>query len=379
MAADQPESNRVTTLELFFDLVFVFTITQLTAVLHNDPSWQSFAQVVLMLGVIWWMYGGYAWMTNAVSANTVNRRLLLLGGMASYFILALSVPNAFSSSGLAFGLAYLAIVVVHTTLFTRATQVTVARAILRLAPYNILSAVVIVAGGTIGGTAQYVLWSLAFAFEWLTPFLQPPSGFAIEPSHFVERHGLVVLVAIGESVVAVGIGASHLPVDVPLVVVATLGLAASACLWWVYFGGDDTQAERALSALEPIARAWAALRGFGYWHIPILLGIVAAAAAERDALAHPSAELSWALASLLGGGIALFLLGDVLLRHELRLGTMRFRAAAGLAVLATIPLGALGSASLQVGAIVATLALGIVVEARREPRPTQEPAAAASS
>ncbi len=366
MDAAHTESNRVTTLELFFDLVFVFTITQLTAVLHNDPSWQSFVQVVLMLGVIWWMYGGYAWMTNAVSAHTTNRRLLLLGGMGSYFILALSVPHAFSSSGLAFGLAYLAIVVVHTTLFTRATQITVARAILRLAPYNILSAVMIVAGGAIGGTAQYALWSVAFVFEWLTPFVQPPSGFAIEPSHFVERHGLVVLVAIGESVVAVGIGASHLPVDVPLVVVATLGLAASACLWWLYFGGDDTQAERALSALEPVARAWAALRGFGYWHIPILLGIVAAAAAERDALADPPAELHWARASLLAGGIAAFLVGDLLFRHELRLGTMRFRAMATLAVLATIPLGAVVSASAQIAALVAALIVAIVAESRAD-------------
>src|SRR5205085_3358515 len=112
--------RRVTTLELFFDLVFVFTITQLTSVLDEHPSCRGLLQVVLMLGVIWWMYGGYAWMTNAVTAHTVNRRLLLLGGMAGYFVLALAVPHAFSSSGLAFGLAYLGIVAVHTALFTRA-------------------------------------------------------------------------------------------------------------------------------------------------------------------------------------------------------------------------------------------------------------------
>src|SRR5438874_13540080 len=128
MAGGMPEAGRVTTLELFFDLVFVFTITQLTAVLYHAPTLRSLAQVVLMLGVIWWMYGGYAWMTNAVSAHTVNRRLLLLGGMAGYFVLALAVPHAFESSGRAFGLAYLAIVTVHTTLFTRATSVSAARA-----------------------------------------------------------------------------------------------------------------------------------------------------------------------------------------------------------------------------------------------------------
>jgi low temperature requirement protein LtrA len=124
MATSNVEASRVTTLELFFDLVFVFTITQLTAVLYHAPTLRSLAQVVLMLGVIWWMYGGYAWMTNAVSAHTMNRRLLLLGGMAGYFVLALAIPRAFAGSGLVFGLAYLLVVTVHTTLFMRATSAT---------------------------------------------------------------------------------------------------------------------------------------------------------------------------------------------------------------------------------------------------------------
>src|SRR5690349_14837718 len=132
MSENETETRRVSTLELFFDLVFVFTITQLTAVLYHDPSWRSVLQVVLMLGVIWWMYAGYVWLTNAVSAHTLTRRLLLLGGMAGYFVLALAVPHAFSSSGLAFGLAYLLIVSVHSVLFTRATSASAARAILTL-------------------------------------------------------------------------------------------------------------------------------------------------------------------------------------------------------------------------------------------------------
>src|SRR4030081_1141672 len=128
MAAVESEAaKRVTTLELFFDLVFVFTITQLTTVLYETPTPRGLLQVVLMLGVIWWMYGGYAWMTNAVSAHTTNRRLLLLGGMAGYLVVALAIPHAFSGSGLAFGLAYLGIVAVHTTLFTRASSIGAAR------------------------------------------------------------------------------------------------------------------------------------------------------------------------------------------------------------------------------------------------------------
>ena len=369
MAAADSDTKRVTTLELFFDLVFVFTITELTTVLYESPTWRGLAQVVLMLGVIWWMYGGYAWMTNAVSAHTAIRRLLLLGGMGGYFVLALSIPRAFSSSGLAFGLAYLVVVGVHSTLFARASSANVVKAILRLTPFNLASALVVVAGGAIGGRPQYVLWALAFAFEWLTPVMRKPSGFAIGAAHFVERHGLVLLVAIGESVVAIGIGASHLPVDAALVAVAGLGLALSACLWWLYFGGDDDRAERALGALAPVERAWAALAAFGYWHIPMLLGIVTVAAAERRAFAKPFTALSWPLAALLGGGIAAFLAGDVLFRRALGIGRLDVRAGAAALAVATLPLGAAVFPAAQIGALVVLLVAAIVVEALLERSP----------
>jgi low temperature requirement protein LtrA len=363
-------AERVTTLELFFDLVFVFTITQLTAVLYHAPTLRSLAQVVLMLGVIWWMYGGYAWMTNAVSAHTTVRRLLLLGGMGGYFVLALSIPRAFSSSGLAFGFAYLAVVGVHSTLFARASSATVTNAILRLTPFNVASALVVVAGGAIGGTAQYVLWALAFGFEWLTPVMRRPSGFAIGAAHFVERHGLVVLVAIGESVVAIGIGASHLPVDAGLAAVAALGLGLSACLWWLYFGGGDAdRAELALASKPPVERAWGALAAYGYWHIPMLLGIVTVAAAERRAFAEPFHALSWSLAALLAGGIAAFLVGDALFRRELGIGRLGTRAATAVLAVATLPLGAAVFPAAQIGALVALLVGAMVVEGRRERAP----------
>jgi low temperature requirement protein LtrA len=350
----EPE-QRVTLLELFFDLVFVFTITQLTAVLYHDPSATSAAQVVLMLGVIWWMYGGYAWMTNTVSAHTLKRRLVLLGGMAGYFVLALAVPRAFSGSGLAFGLAYLVVVCVHAALFMQASAASVVRAIVNLAPWNLASALVVVAGGALGGTAQYALWAFAFAFEWLTPVLRGNRGFEIRAAHFVERHGLVVIVAIGESVVAVGIGASHLAVDGALVLAALLGLALSACLWWAYFGGDEERAEESLAALPPVERARAAVRAFGYWHLPLLLGVITIAAAERRGFAHPFSRLEWPAAGLLGGGVALFLVGDALFRSELGIGRARIQVLAAAAAAATIPLGALVSPATETAALVLVL------------------------
>jgi low temperature requirement protein LtrA len=366
MTQDRHEVERVTTLELFFDLVFVFTITQLTAVLYHAPSLRSLAQVVLMLGVIFWMYGGYAWMTNAVSANTPKRRLLLLGGMTGYFILALAIPNAFSGSGLAFGLAYLVVVCVHSSLFMRASTASVVSAIIRLTPWNIASALLVVAGGALGGTPQYVLWTAAFLLEWLTPVLRGNAGFDIGAAHFVERHGLVVIVAIGESVVAVGIAASHLPVDGGLVLAAALGLALSACLWWAYFEGAEEDAERSLAAMPLVERARAALRGFGYAHIPILLGIVTIAAAERRGFVHPFSELDWWPAALLGGGVAVFLAGDAVFRRELALGGVMTRWATAVIAAATVPLGATISPVAQTAALVAVLVTSF--QSRRELR-----------
>ncbi len=360
MEATGTGSQRVSTLELFFDLVFVLTITQLTGVLYEAPTWRSLLEVVLMLALIWWMYGGYAWLTNAVAAETTNRRVLLLGGMGAYFVLALSVPGAFESSGLAFGLAYLVIVAVHAGLFTRATSQDVVGAILRIFPGNVASAILVLAGGALGGTAQYVLWGAAVLIQWLTPVVQGLEGFEVEPAHFVERHGLVLLIAIGESVVAVGIGASGLPIDAGLVLVALLGLALSAALWWLYFGnGDDERAERALTAMDPLPRARAALVAFFFCYLAMLLGVVLIAAAEHSALEDPFGELSWAKAALLGGGVAVFLLGDAAFRRTLRLGSSLTRGAVALLSVATIPLGAV-SAALQIGVLVALLAAALL-------------------
>ena len=359
-----PDVARVTTLELFFDLVFVFTIAELTSVLHAEPTARGVVQVFLMLGVIWWMYGGYAWLTNAVTARTTLRRLLLLGGMGGYFVMSLAIPGAFEGSGLAFGLGYLAVVSVHAILFTRATG-TAARGILTLAPFNLASAGLVLLGGALGGTAQYALWALAVAFEWVTPWLRKPSAFAIAPAHFVERHGLVVIVAIGESVVAVGIGAAHLDVDLALAAIALVGLALSACLWWVYFGGGDEEAEDALAALPQRERSFAALNAFGYWHFPLLLGIVAIASVEREAIAHPFDELSWARAAILAAGVGSFLVGDVFFRRVLGMEASRARGASALLAAATIPVGAALSAFAQIALLVSLLAAMLAAERLR--------------
>jgi low temperature requirement protein LtrA len=359
--AEQLERQSVTTLELFFDLVFVFTITQLTSVLAHEGSWKGLLQVSLMLGVIFWMYGGYAWLTNSVALDRLTRRLTLLGGMGGFLVVALAVPGAFSGSGATFGLAYLAVVVVHMGMFARSSPLTVTRAILGLAPFNLSTALMVLAGGIAGGTAQYVLWALAFVLEWVSPKLIDDSGLVIEPSHFVERHGLVVIVAIGESVVAVGIGAAGLPVDAGLVAAALLGLALSACLWWSYFGGDESEvAERTLRAAPMARRPQLAIDAYGYWHLPILLGVIAIAAAVKKATGHAFDPLPYAQAIALGGGAAVFLLGEGLFRRTLSIGGTSARVVAAAAALATIPIGHEVAAAAQIAVLVAVFVAMLV-------------------
>ncbi|HJT99994.1 MAG TPA: low temperature requirement protein A [Actinomycetes bacterium] len=345
------QAERVSTLELFFDLVFVFTITQLTAVLSDDPTPRGLLRVVLMLGVILWMYSGYAWMTNAVATDRAARRLLLLAGMAGYLVLALAIPRAFSSGDVAFGVAYLVIVAIHTGLYSRTGEARTVRALLRLAPLNLVSALLVLGAVIANGTVAYLLWGAAFALEWVTPMVTPVGGFRIAPAHFVERHGLVVIVALGESVVAIGIGAAHLPVDLALASVAVLGLLLAACLWWAYFGGDDRRAEQALAAVPDDQRGWVAVQAFGYCHLLMLLGIIALAAGLKDAIGHAFDPLDLAHALLLAGGAAAFLAGDILFRRVLRIGPARHRAVAAALALATVPVGLAASAVLQLSVL----------------------------
>ena len=365
MSATPPTPDgaaRVSTLELFFDLVFVFTITQLTTVLFADLTGRGLLRVALMLGVIWYMYGGYAWLTNAVAPDRTGRRLLLLGGMAAFLVLALAVPRAFSGGGTVFGLAYLAVVAVHAALFTRAASGGVVRAILRLAPFNLTSALLVLLAGTLGGVAEYVVWATALALQWLAARMASGGGFEIAPAHFVERHGLVVLIALGESVVAVGTGALRRPVDTPLAGVAVLVLLLNACLWWAYFGGDDGRAERALDEAARARRPALALIAFGYWHLPLLLGVIAVASALREATAHAFADLDGARALALVGGVSLFLLGEALFRRSLGIGPGWWRAVIGVLALATIPLGIAVAAVAQLAALVALLVVGFAAE-----------------
>ena len=345
---------RVSTLELFFDLVFVFTVTQLTGLLADDPSWTGLAKVVLLLSIIWWIYDGYVWLTNAVALDVLGHRILLLGGMAGFLIMALAIPTTFGDGGVAFGLGYLAVVALHGWLYIRATSASEAEAIRGIVPYNVAAALMLVAAGIVKGDAQWALIVAPAVLLWLVPYLTTIEGFQVSASHFVERHGLVVIVALGESIVVLGVGAGGAEVGFELGLIALLALALSASLWWTYFSHEEP-VEAALLATPTGERPRLALL-MGYVHFFLLLGVVLVAAGLKKAIPDPVGDFGWESAFILPVGTAMFVAADTADLRLLGIPFKRGRLVAVVAVLATIPVG-LFSAAAQVAMIVLIMAV----------------------
>ena len=353
-------SARVSALELFFDLVFVFTITQLTGVLVSGGDAAALGQVAVMLLVIWWMYDGYAWLTNAIATDHLRHRLLLIGGMGSFLVISLAVPDAYGGEGLAFGIGYVAVVLLHAGMYLRGTSLSEVRAILRIVPFNLAAAALVLIGGILGGDVQWLLWAAAAVLVWVTPWFTSVEGLVVAPEHFVERHGLVIIVALGESIVVIG-AAADLELDFGLALVALLALALSASLWWVYFS-DEGVVERAMLEAPAKRRPQLALVAFGYWHYGLLLGIVAVAAGLKKAVGDPYDPLGALSAIELAAGTALFLACEVGFRRTLGIGRSGARIAAAALALTTIPLGMELDAKAQIGALAAIIALALAVE-----------------
>jgi low temperature requirement protein LtrA len=299
---------RVSTLELFFDLVFVFGFTQVTSSVTHDPTLTTLGHGVLVFAMLWWAWGAYAWLTNTVPTGELAPRLVVLGAMAAMLVAALAVPGAFDDSGVAFALGYLVVMALHAALFALAGEnpETTRAAILRLAPTNLLAAGVLIVAGFSDGTPRAVLWIVAVAMSYLGPYATGVAGFTLHPAHFVERHGLIVIVALGESVVALGAGSDELSIDWAFAGTALVAIALLSGLWWAYFDADAPAGERALLATTGADRARLARDVYSYLHIPLVFGVVLTAMGLHEALAHPGDPLHGVLATAFGAGIALF-------------------------------------------------------------------------
>ena len=364
-AAPTPEAEvRVSTLELFFDLVFVFTLTQMTGLLAADPDWSGVLKVVLLFSVTWWIYDGYVWLTNSLALDALGHRLLLLGGMGGFLIMALAIPTTFDDGGLAFGVGYLAVVALHSGLYLRATSASQAAAFRGVgAPHNASPRAPRPAGRG-GGGAPGALFTAAAVVVWAVPFIVPLEGFRITVSHFAERHGLVIIVALGESIVVLGAGAAGEEVGIDLAVISLLALALSASLWWTYFANEE-ELEHGLAAAPEAQRPRLAVNAFGYCHFFLLLAVVLLAAGLKKAIPDPLDPLAGGTAAVVAVGTAMFLAANALLLRLLGLPQGGVLLVAGVLALVTIPLGVEVSAWSQIAALTAVVAAAIVSDRRR--------------
>ena len=348
-----PVAGQVTSLELFFDLVFVFTITQLTATVQPG-GWEVTGRSALLLLILWWMYGGYAWLTNAAPPVTPRRQSLLVLGMIGNFVTAMAIPHAYGSDRIVFAAGYALVVLVHAGMYvTEAARITRGM-VVQLLGWNMLGAALGVIGALFFEDILVWWWLGAFVVAVVLPRLvritslntvEEDGGpsFELVPGHFVERHGLMLLIALGESVLAIGVGlgtGAH-AIGGEQIAFAAISLLLAATLYWAYFGvGEDNRAEAALDAMPPEQAQAAGLASYGYAFWVILFGIVLTAAGLHHALVHPTEELTWEYAGQLCVGVGLFWVGLGLFRFSLHLPDALPRIAGGVVLGGLIVVGA---------------------------------------
>jgi low temperature requirement protein LtrA len=313
----QPEvEQRVTSLELFFDLVFVFAITQVTTLLSNDPTWHGLVRGLLVLGALWWAWGAYAWLTNTLNPEEGAVRIAMFGAMAAMLIVALAVPEAFGDHGVIFGVAYLAVRAMHLGLYMLAARGDrdLLGAVLRMTPSSLISGVLILAAGFTNGDERVALWVVGLAIDYLGVLVGRGQGWRLSPGHFAERHGLIIIIALGESIVALGVGATGTPLGAGVITAALLGITIAMALWWSYFDWVSIVTEQRLRRATGAQQTTLARDAYSYLHFLMVAGIVLFALALKKTLAEVDDPLATVPAIALTGGLALYLLAHVLLR-----------------------------------------------------------------
>ncbi len=372
-----PVAGQVTSLELFFDLVFVFTITQLTETVLPG-GWAVTGRAALLLLLLWWMYGGYAWLTNAAPPTTPRRRTLLVLGMVGLFVTAMAIPHAYGSDRIVFACGYLVVVMVHAGMYvTEAARITRGM-VVQLLGWNMMGAALGLVGAVFFEGILVWWWLASFVVAVVLPRLVPITAltrpeddggpsFELVPKHFVERHGLMLLIALGESVLAIGVGLGTGVESIGLdrIVFAAISLLLATTMFWAYFGmGEDTRAEAALDGLPPDRAQAAGLASYGYAFFVVLFGIVLSAAGLHHALAHPTDRLSWEYAGQLCLGVGMYWVGLGLFRLALGLPGALPRVTGGLVLGAVIVVGATVSGLLALLCLLLGSSALVLLEAR---------------
>jgi low temperature requirement protein LtrA len=376
--------ERVSPLELFFDLVFVFGFTQVTTVLSNNPTWSGLGHALLILVALWWAWAAYAWLTNAVDPSEGLVWGTVMVAMAAMFVAALAVPEVFGRHGVVFGVAFFIVAGMQLTLYTLAARGDrdLFKAILRIAPSAVAGAALILAAGFVHGGLKPLFWVVALGIGFFGPLLVDLSGWRVHPAHFVERHGLIVIIAIGESLVAIGLGARGTRLGAAVIVAAVLGFVVAASFWLAYFDFFTIRAQQLLTDRSGIPRIALARDTYTYLHLPMVGGIILFAFSLKTTIAHVDDELAAVPALCLCGGPALYLLAYVAVRVRIARhpGGGRFVAAIACVALfpAALSVPALVALSLVAAVWVALHAYELIWwrEARAQTRALRAPASA---
>ncbi len=361
------DGERVTPLELFFDLVFVLALTQCTTLIARTPTWEGALKGMLVLCVLWWSWTGYAWLTSVVDPEEGAVRLAMFAAMAAFLVAALCVPGAFGAEALLFACAYAVVRAAHIALFVIASREDAAlrRSVLGLSVSTAIGVALLLAAGFAGGALQLALWGLALLLDFGGPLLFGIEGWKLVPGHFAERHGGIVIIALGESIVAIGIG-ERATIGAGVVAAAVLGMVVAAAMWWAYFDVVAIVAARRLARAAPgRERNQIARDSYSYLHLPMVAGIALIAVGIKRTLLAIDEPLALVPAAALLGGSAVYLLAHVAfrLRNMRSLNVRRLVCAAVL--LALVPLGTVLPALATLGILAAAFVALIAYEALR--------------
>jgi low temperature requirement protein LtrA len=312
----EPTAHKVTVLELFFDLIFVFAITQVTGFLAADLSPGGLGRGLLLIAALWWAWVAYSWLTNTLHAEAFAPRITVLTAMAAMLLVSLAVPSAFGRDAVVFAVAYAVVRALHVVLYYLAARQDpeLKRGVVRLAAPLMIGSVILVGASFLSGTVRTPLWGAALLVDYAGPLLAGTRGWSVQAAHFVERHGLIVLIALGESIVSIGVGASGVALEPLVLGSALLAVVTAGGLYWAYFDMLALDAEHRLSHQHGQAQVAMARDAYSYLHLPMVAGIVLFALGVKKAIGHADHALTLVPSIALYGGLALHFVGHVVFR-----------------------------------------------------------------
>jgi low temperature requirement protein LtrA len=366
--------RRTTPVELFWDLAFVFAITQVTHFLLFHLTWGGFLRGMILLALIWWAWSAFVWAANAQSEDSTTMQLALLASLVLIFIAGIAVPAAFGDEAILFALTYSGVRLIHLALYVDASRRGNARweSIVGFGAATLAALALLVVGSFFGLAGQTALWALALALDyagpaWLTR-AQLRGLQRVAVAHFAERYGLFVIICLGESIVAIGLAANGSPVDAGLLAAVGFGLLATIGLWRTYFGQLAVNAEQRLRRTDGDV-VLAAADGYSYLHLLIVAGIVVFAAGVRVAVDDPTTPLPDSVRLCLCGGIALYLLGHAAFRLRMVSEVNAYELVAAGAAMVVCLVGSGLDAWLSVALLAAILLTLSAFELRPSPAP----------